>query len=189
LLLPVDLLNVSRRPSIFPDSPYEEIARKLETAGKLLILEAQMTWVIGSLPGCKPTEIFAARLRTPVPVTGCQRPGPGRPGNAEDDFERVEGAVPRTLEAWIHAQNADDDFPALLEMIDDKAQRNELWISAPPDSNPIIIVPSSCQELLVRNAHHRMFHLAHAKVFAVIRRSYFWPTMKTDVRKILQDCP
>jgi hypothetical protein len=50
LLLPVDLLDVSRRPGNFPDLPYEEIARKLETAGKLLILEAQMTWVIGNLP-------------------------------------------------------------------------------------------------------------------------------------------
>ncbi len=81
LLLPVDLLDVARRPGIFPDAPYDEIARRLETAGKLVLLEAQMVWVLGNLPGCRPTEIFSAYLRTPAPITGFERPGPGIPGN------------------------------------------------------------------------------------------------------------
>jgi hypothetical protein len=66
LLLPVDLLDTVRRPNIFPDSPQVELAQSLERAGKLLILQSQMTWVLGNLPGNHaPIEIFAARLRTP----------------------------------------------------------------------------------------------------------------------------
>jgi hypothetical protein len=106
-----------------------------------------------------------------------------------DELDDVEGAVPRTLEAWIRAQQADDGFPAMLEQIEDKAIKQELWIRAPADSTPTIIVPLTCQELLVRDSRERIFHLAHAKVHALLRRSYFWPTQKRDVRKWLEDCP
>jgi hypothetical protein len=78
-----------------------------------------------------------------------------------------------TLEAWTHAQQSDDDFPALLERIEGRAQRDNLWIRALPNQNSTIIVPLSCQDLLVRDAYHRAFHLAHAKVFALIRQSYY----------------
>jgi hypothetical protein len=117
LLLPVDLLDMAQRPAIFPESPHYDIARKLEAAGKIVILQAQMVWVIGNLPACTLIEVFSAQLRTPVPITGFQKPGPGQPGPVEDTLEIVEGAGPRTLEAWAHAQQSDDDFPALLEGI------------------------------------------------------------------------
>ncbi len=100
----------------------------------------------------------------------------------------VDGAVPRTLESWIHAQQADESFPVMLDAIKDNAQRQGLWIHAAVNSNPTIIVPSTCQEILVRDTHERMFHLVHAKVFALLQRSYSWPEMKTNVRKILADC-
>ena len=189
LLLPVDLLDMARRPGIFPDAPHAKIAERLEIAGKLVLLQCQMTWVFGNLPGCRPAEIFSAQLRTPAPITGFRYPVLNTPGGVEEDLEVVEGAVPRTLEAWIHAQQNDDDFEALLQDIEDKATKNDMWIKAPADDNPTIIVPLTCQELLVRDTHQRMFHLSHPKVFAMLRRSYFWPTMKTDVRKWLADCP
>jgi len=173
LLLPVDLLDQTRRPGIFADARIEEIARRLEIAGRIVPLKAQMIWVIGNLPGCRPTEIFSNHLRTPAPVTGFRYATPRRPGSVSDDLEDVEGDVPRTLEAWIRAQQADEDFPAMLEEIEDKAFKNDLWIRAPPDSTPSIIVPLTCQELLVRDVHERMFHLAHAKVHALLKRSYY----------------
>ncbi len=77
----------------------------------------------------------------------------------------------------------------MLELIEHKAMKNDLWIIAPPDTTPSIIVPLSCQELLVRDSHERMFHLAHTKVYALLKRSYFWPTQKRDVRKWLENCP
>jgi hypothetical protein len=77
----------------------------------------------------------------------------------------------------------------MLEGIEDKALKQELWVQAPANSTPTIIVPPTCQQLLVRDSHARMFHLAHAKVYALLRRSYFWLTIKRDVRKWLEDCP
>jgi hypothetical protein len=74
LLLPVDLLDQTRRPGIFADARIEEVARRLEIAGKIVLLEAQMVWVIGNLPGCRPTEIFSNHLRTPAPITGVIQP-------------------------------------------------------------------------------------------------------------------
>ena len=91
--------------------------------------------------------------------------------------------MPRTLEAWANAKEADESFPEMLEAVADKAQRQGLWIQAAANSNPTILVPSTCQELLVRDTHERMFHLAHAKVCAMLRLSYFWPTLNRDARK------
>jgi hypothetical protein len=34
-----------------------------------------------------------------------------------------------------------------------------------------------------------MFHLNHAKVYAVLKRSYFWPDLQKDTRRVLSDCP
>jgi transposase InsO family protein len=189
LLLPVDLLDQTRRPGIFSDARVDEIARRLEIAGKIVLLEAQMVWVIGNLPGCRPVEIFTNHLRTPAPITGFRATTPRKPGAVEDDLEHVEGAVPRTLEAWIHAQQMDEDFPDMLESVEHKAMQNDLWIIAPPDTTPSIIVPLTCRELLVRDTHERMFHLAHTKVYALLKRSYFWPTQKRDVRNWLENCP
>lgn len=190
MLLPVDLLDVVRRPNIFPGAPHEEIARRLEIAGKLLILQAQMTWILGNLPGCRPaTEIFSAQLRTPAPVTGFRPATSSTPRAIEDDIETVLGEMPRTLEAWILTQQGDEDFENMLQEIDDRALQHDLWIRAPVNENPASIVPLSFQEIIVRDTHHRMFHLASAKVYAILRRSYFWKSMKTDVRKILDNCP
>jgi hypothetical protein len=40
LLLPVDLLDQARRPGIFSDARLDEIAQRLEKAGKIVLLEA-----------------------------------------------------------------------------------------------------------------------------------------------------
>ncbi len=81
--------------------------------------------------------------------------------------------MPRTLEAWIQAQRTDEDFEGMLQEVEDRALQHDLWIRAPVNENPTIIVPLSYQELLVRDTHQRMSHLASAKVFAILRRSYF----------------
>jgi hypothetical protein len=83
LLLPVDLVNAARKPNIFADAPHEEIADRLKRTGKLVILQAQVVWIIGNLPDCTPIETFTARLRTPVPVTGFRHPLPGEPGETD----------------------------------------------------------------------------------------------------------
>jgi transposase InsO family protein len=153
------------------------------------MLQSQMTWVLGNFSGNVPTEIFALQLRTPAPITGYDAPASGRAGGLADEVDEAEGTLPRTLEAWIRAQERDEDFQEMLEGMQDKARKEELWINAPDGQSPTIIVPKSCQEMLVRDTHQRMFHLAHAKVYAFLRRSYTWPTIKRDVRVWLNDCP
>jgi transposase InsO family protein len=107
----------------------------------------------------------------------------------EDDLGEVEGTVPRTIEAWVRAQKLEDTFDLLARTVEDAGLKDELWIQALPGRTPTIIVPPACQELLVRDAHNRMHHLNHAKVFAILKQSYFFPDMKKWVRKWLEDCP
>jgi hypothetical protein len=177
LLIPVDLLPQVRKPALYPGSPHEQLALHLERAGKVTILDSQMVWVIENVPGCCLVEIFAARLRTPAPLTGVRLPGLVHPANNPDGIpnaeEDVEGSLPRTLEAWIEAQKEDPDFEDCLAEIVDKTQRQGLWINAPAQQSPTIIVPRTCRDLLVHDAHGRMFHLNHAKVYALLRRSYY----------------
>ncbi len=141
ILVPVDLLSFASAPNIFPNAPHVQIAAKFAKAGKITILATQMTWVVGNLADCTPIETFANALRTPAPITGTEQ--------AED----VEGSVPRTIESWIQAQATDATFDSLLQTMEDKALKNELWIYAPPAVPPTIIVPPSCQELLIRDTH------------------------------------
>ncbi len=77
--------------------------------------------------------------------------------------------MPRTIEAWVRAQKMDDTFGDFAATVEDAALRDELWIQAPPSRTPTIIVPEPYQELLVRDAHCRIHHLNHAKVYALLR--------------------
>jgi hypothetical protein len=194
LLIPVDLLAVAYAPNLYKQSPHEDIQARFAKAGKVTILATQMTWVIGNLEDCNPIEIFSSMLRTPAPVTGfgehrLPEGGVERTALATDVLDEVEGTVPRTLEAWVRAQKLDAGFDDLLKTVEDCALRNELWIQALPGRTPTIVVPSSCQELLIRDTHARLHHLNHAKVYEALKRSYFFPAMKTQTRKWLEDCP
>jgi hypothetical protein len=97
--------------------------------------------------------------------------------------------VPATLEDWISAQNNDADFAAFFKSLPGAAVRSGLHIFAPDDSPPKILVPESKRELLVRRTHEAMFHLGSAKVNLALAQSYYWPTMASDCRKFLADCP
>jgi hypothetical protein len=185
----MDLVAQVRQANLYSNCPHKQLACRLEAAGKITILDAQMIWIEENVLDCRPIEIFSAQLRTPAPLTGFARPSSSDPADACEDLTEAEGTVPRTLKAWINAQQADADFPAMLDEISDKAQRQGLWIYVPPAKSPTILVPRTCWELLVRDTHDLMFHLNHAKVCALMRGSYFWPTMQRDVRKLLADCP
>ena len=67
----------------------------------------------------------------------------------------------------------------------DAACRNDLFLFVPDDRPPRIIVPPHTREPLIRYTHEMMFHLGHAKVSERLSRSYFWPTLRGDTRKIL----
>ena len=177
ILVPVDLAALAYEPAIFSEAPHDEIKTKFAAAGKLTMLASQMLWVIGNVPNCTPVEVFASSLSTPVPI-------PGIPDN-----ETFSEPVPRTVEGWIEAQQADPEFPALVAKITDAAVRDGLHILAPNGKVPKILIPAAIQEPLVRLVHHRMHHLGSAKIAAELRRTFFWPTLKPDTVRILKDCP
>ncbi len=189
MLLPVDLLTLSYSPKPYPGSPHQLIAERFQLAAKVTILETQMTWVFENMANCTPVETFANSLHTPAPVTGFTVDGDVHAAIADEDIaDEVEDALPRTLETWIVAQSSAPEFGTFLETVTDKACRQQLWIYAPENASPRIIVPASCQEALIRDVHEKMYHLNHQKVAFVIERSYYWPDLRKDTRRVLADC-
>jgi hypothetical protein len=175
-------------PKLYPQAPHVLLEQKFRKASKITLLETQMTLIFGNMADCAPVETFANSLRTPAPVTGFTVDGHIDPSVEDDDAaDEVEGTLPRTLEAWIRAQERDDQFQVMLQDIADKACRQGLWIHAPSGQNPRIIVPWMCRELLARDVHAKMFHLNHQEVSVIVERSYFWPKLRKDVRAFLDD--
>ncbi len=72
--------------------------------------------------------------------------------------------MPITIEDWMIEQRRDPSFLRDLETIPNTACRNGLYLHAPDEQPPRIIVPPQTQEALIRFTHERMFHLGQAKV-------------------------
>jgi hypothetical protein len=70
MLLPVDFLTLAYSSKLYPNAPHHLIEEKYQKAGKVTILEAQMTWILGHMKDCAPVETFYNSLCTPAPVTG-----------------------------------------------------------------------------------------------------------------------
>ena len=51
-----------------------------------------------------------------------------------------------------------------------------------------IIVPVSKRKLLANYCHEMKCHVDWSKVYSDLKKTYHWPTMKTDVRKWIADC-
>jgi hypothetical protein len=136
-----------------------------------------MTWVIGNVPEYKALEMFSQALRTPAPITGDQV--------VSDTFQ---DPVPAIVEDWIHEQSCDPDFIASLGSMENVACRNGLYLYAPDNLAPRIFVPPKARAPLIRFTHARMFHLGHVKVAERLAKSYFWPDLRKDTRKLLTDC-
>jgi hypothetical protein len=180
VLVPNDLLESTFSNRIYLGANPTALKAQFQTAGKLQILATQMTWVVGNIPEYRSLEIFSQHLRTPAPITGGTGNGPA------DEFE---DPVPHVVEDWIHEQTRDAEFIESLTSLPDIACRNGLYLYAPDHESPRIIVPLLVREPLIRFTHARMFHLGHAKVAERLAKSYFWPTLRKDVRHTLTDCP
>jgi len=95
--------------------------------------------------------------------------------------------LPTTIEAWTEVQ---DDDPELLNGTDPTqiSDTNGLKTLHDDDFPSRIIVPHSLREPLSRQHHADLQHLSHTKVLASLQRHYYWPTIRKDVRRWLQDC-
>ena len=92
-----------------------------------------------------------------------------------------------TIAAWKDAQTAD---PAFLDNIppDSLLLCEGFALHRDPDFPSRILVPPALREALTRQHHADLQHVSHPKVLTSLARHYFWPTMKTDVRRFVEDC-
>ena len=178
VLVPVDLLTQTYAPGIFAEAPHSKLLDLFTRSGKITILASQMTWVIGNIAGCCPVETFASAPSTPIPSPG-----------SSSDADTFTDATPQTIEGWIDAQTSDPDFTTFIAGLEHVAVRDNLHLHAPPNEIPKILVPPSVREPLIRSVHVRMFHLGPAKVSAEIAKTYFWPKLVSETRRVLNDCP
>jgi hypothetical protein len=180
VLVPNDLLQAAFSERIYPDANIEALRAQFLAAGKLQILATQMTWVIRNIAEFRSIEMFPQSLRTPAPLTGS-----GLPPNLNETFDEP---VPTTVEEWIAEQGKDEQFSNEFSALDGIACRHGLYLYAPNDIAPRILVPPATREPLIRLMHSRMFHLGHAKVAERLLQSYFWPSLRKDTRRTLSDC-
>ena len=183
ILVPNDLLSESFADKIYPEANVAAIKARFLAAGKLQILVTQMTWILGNIPACTKIEMFSQTLSTAAPITGIITDANQSSDNTFDE------PVPITIEDWMIEQRRDPAFLIDLETIPNIACRDGLYLHAPDGQPPRIVVPPQTQEALIRFTHERMFHLGHAKVADRLSKSYFWPTLRRDVRRIVTDCP
>jgi hypothetical protein len=182
ILVPNDLLAESFAVRIFPDADTTRLKAAFDAAGKIQILSTQMTWIIGNIPEYNRLKMFAQSLRTPAPITGSK----STPTNNSDNFD---SPVPTTLEEWIREQKRDPLYENAVAALPGTAFRHGLYLYAPDNAPPRILVPPQTREGLIRFTHEQMYHLGEAKVVERLSRSYWWPTIRKDTRRILQDCP
>ena len=97
--------------------------------------------------------------------------------------------MPQTLEHWAESQQTDPDFASFISKLSHVAVRDNLHVHAPPDKPPRIIVPPSVQTPLIRHTHVKMWHRGSEKVARTLRLSYYWPSINSDTKKVLADCP
>jgi hypothetical protein len=188
VLVPNDLLSESFADKIYPAANAAAIKLRFQAAGKLQILVTQMTWVVGNIPQYTAIEMFTQTLRTTAPITGSASQDP--PNQSSDLNNTFDEPVPTLVEEWIAEQTKDaDEFLQSLEALPDIACRDGLYLYAPDNQPPKILVPPQTREPLIRFTHARMFHLGQAKVAERLLKSYFWPTLRKDTRRYLADCP
>ena len=183
VLTPVDLAPQAKRPHLLPGVDATQVSSRFAAAATIVMLDSQMMWVIGNVQGlANKAETFSARIRTPAPLIVYSTTIP-------DQFEG--NTLPSTLEEWADAQqsdpNFDDDLPA-PEFVTVQ-QPHGLQLYSIEGSTPKILIPPSSRESLVRKVHCDMHHLGAVKVHRALQQSYFWPSMRADCRKWLDNCP
>ena len=140
-----------------------------------MFLDSDHLWLVGHIP---PLHQFS-RIYSPV----LQRPAP----LLETSPTIIHPNLPSTLDEWKNAQDTD---PAFLQTLDPDsiAKCNGLTIYKDADFPSRILVPPSLRDQLIRQHHHDLQHLSHPKVLTSLARHYFWPKMKSDVRRVVEDC-
>jgi hypothetical protein len=173
LLLPSDLAPRISDANHFDDQPC--LRDLYKHGGKIMFLDSDFLWFIGNVPELSDfSQIFAQVLDCPPPLLS--------------SFASSRNTtLPSSLQDWKAAQLAD---PTCLDSIDPDslASCNGLHVYRDPDFPSRILVPPALREPLTRQHHADLHHISHPKVHTSLARHYYWPSMKSDIRRWLEDC-
>jgi hypothetical protein len=173
LLLPSDLA-----PRIADDAQFESqpcLRALYAHGGKIMFLDSDFLWFIGNIPELSDfSQIFSQVLDRSPPLLECHA-------------SARHPSLPASLQDWKSAQLADPDCLASIDP-DSLASCDGLHVFRDPDFPSRIVVPLALREPLTRQHHADLHHLAHAKVHTSLARHYFWPSMRSDIRRWLEDC-
>jgi hypothetical protein len=173
VLLPSDLAPRIADAHQFDDQP--DLDDLFKQTGKIMFLDSDQIWIVGNIAQLHHFHrIHAQVLQRPAPLL-------------EIFNNTIHPNLPTTLLDWKHAQNTEPDFFKTLDP-DSIAHCNGLTVYKDVDFPSRIIVPPSLRDQLIRQHHSDLQHVSHPKVLTSLARYYFWPAMKTDVRRICEDC-
>jgi hypothetical protein len=173
ILLPSDLAPRIANANQFPDQP--ELHQLYKQAGKIMFLDSDHLWFLGNMPSLQElSKIFSHVLDRPSPLL-CQY------------NTALPTHVPTTLDEWRQAQQNEPDFLTVLAP-NFLVLCNGLTLFKDADFPSRILVPPSLREPLTQQHHADLQHVSHPKVLTSLARYYFWPAMKADVRRIVDDC-
>jgi hypothetical protein len=170
ILLPSDLSPRIPDAGQFPEKPDLQDAYK--RAGKIMFLDSDHLWFLGNMPSLADfAKIFSTVLEPLLSHYAGTLPTP----------------VPTTVDAWKQAQQLESDFLTRLDP-DSLADCNGLTVFRSADFPSHILVPPSLRDALITQHHHDLQHASHPKVTTSLARHFFWPAMKADVRRVVEDC-
>ncbi len=171
VLLPSDLA-----PRIADNNQFEEQPRSPYTnAGKIMFLDSDHIWIVGNIPALHQFHrIHSQVLHRPAPLL-------------EIFNNTLHPNLPTNFVDWKHAQDNEPDFLTTLDP-DTLATCNGLTVYKDAHFPSHILVPPTLRDQLTRQHHTDLQHVSHPKVLTSLSRHYFWPNMKSDVRRVCEDC-
>jgi hypothetical protein len=173
VLLPSDLAPRIADAKQFDGQP--DLRDAYKHTGKIMFLDCDLIWIVGNIPDLLHFHhIHSQVLLRPSPLL-------------ETFSNTLHPSLPSTIQDWKHAQDNEPDFLALLDP-ETFANCNGLTVFKDTDFPSRILVPPSLRDPLIRQHHYDLQHVSHSKVLTSLSRYYFWPTMKTDVRRVCEDC-
>jgi hypothetical protein len=173
VLLPAELAPRIADDGHFPDQP--DLTAPYKSGGKIMFLDSDQLWFIGNIPELQQyAKIYSQVLLRPSPLL--------------EHFATARNAqLPTTIAEWRNAQHDDPTFLADIPSTS-LVLCDGLSLYKDHDFPSLILVPPTLREPLVRQHHADLQHVSHPKVLTSLARHYHWPTMKTDVRRFLNDC-
>jgi hypothetical protein len=162
ILLPSDLAPRLADAHQFPDQP--DLCAAYKQAGKFMFLDSDHLWFLGNIPSLADfSKIFSNVLDPPSSL-----------------LSHYAGTLPTPVPTTLDFLNPLDP--------DSVANCNGLTVLKSADFPSRILIPPSLRDILITQHHHDLQHISHPKVLTSLARHFYWPAMKADVRRIVEDC-